>query len=408
MISMIKWLKNAVIYQIMVDRFSTGNSRKDRKLENKTSKSWMGGNLKGILTHIEHISNFANVLYLSPVYSASEYHGYAVKDYFKIDPHFGREKDLIKLVRASHERNIKVILDFVPNHMSWENPIFVEAKRNRNSKYFKWFVFEKWPNEYLCYLNVKELPKINVDNEDAREYLISAAKYWIEIAEIDGYRLDHSIGPSKDFWKEFNREIKSIKKDFALIGEAGHALGWYVGSKFKKEWKKEWIKTLWFIKSFSLKERKEVEEIAEKRDLFSSIEYTDLMMKNSQEIFDGCIDFSFGDLAIALATGKIKEEEFKKNLEKHYKKFRKDFSLITLLSNHDRGRFVSYFGKEKTIEISSLQFSIYQPALIYYGEEIGLKGKGPFENARRFMIWNKKLWDKELLEHYKALYKSRS
>jgi glycosidase len=400
---MIKWLKNAVIYQIMVDRFSTGDQRRDKLFGNKTSRNWMGGSIKGIIKHIDHIKELANVLYVSPIFSASEYHGYSVTNFFEVDSHFGKKDDLKKLVKVCHENGIKFVLDFVPNHMSSKNPIFLDAKKNKKSRYFSWFIFDKWPENYMCFLNVRELPKINVDNEDARNYIISAARYWAEEFEIDGYRLDHSIGPSLNFWEEFRSEMKNIRRDFALIGEAGKALGSFLKEKFEKEW----IETLWLTKSFSDEERERVKEIMDKYDLSSCIEFNDLMMKHSEEVLDGCLDFSFGDLIIALARNEITREEFERKLKEHYGKFKEDFALITLASNHDRGRFLSYFGKKKTIEISSLQFSIPQPTLIYYGEEIGLKGKGPFENARRFMIWDEKLWDKELLEHYKALCKAR-
>jgi glycosidase len=400
---MVEWLRNAVVYQIMVDRFSTGNPEKDALLAGRTSKDWIGGNLRGIIKHIGHIKKLANVIYMSPIYSASEYHGYSIIDFFELDRHFGKKEDLKKLAKLCHVNNMKLILDFVPNHVSSKNPIFLKAQNDRNCKYFSWFIFDRWPNKYMCFLDMKELPKINLDNRDARNYIIAAAKYWMNEFEIDGFRLDHSIGPSLDFWEEFRKEIKSVKDDFALIGEAGKALGSFLKGRFEKNW----IKTLWLTRSFSNKDRKKVREIMNRCDLNSCIEFNDLMMKYSEKILDGCIDFSFGDLAWALAADRITKAEFDKKLEEHYKKFKKDFVLMTLLSNHDRGRFISYFGKRKTIKISSEQFSINQPALIYYGEEIGLNGRGPFEKARRFMIWDEKAWDKGLLKHYKFLSKSR-
>lgn len=398
-----KWLGDAIIYQIMVDRFSTAIPKKDSLFAKKTSKDWIGGNLKGIIKHFDHLEKLGiNAIYLSPIYSTSNYDGYSIVDFFKIDPHFGSENDLKNLVELCHKNDMKVILDFVPNHMSVKNPIFVDACKNEKSRYHDWFIFKKWPNQYLSFLDVKELPKINVDNEEAREYIISTARYWMQKFSIDGYRLDHVIGPSIDFLKEFKKEMKSISRDFVLIGEAGKALG----SHLKEIFEKEWIETIWIAKSFSDNKIKKLESTMKKDDLSSCIKFNDMMMKGLEGVVDGCMDFSFRDLTWAFASGRISLREFWSRLDEHYKKFKKNYHLIALLSNHDCGRFLSFFGKNKTKTISSLQFSLSKPKLIHYGEEIGLKdGKGPFEESRRFMVWNKEAWDKELLEHYKNLCK---
>jgi cyclomaltodextrinase len=77
---------------------------------------------------------------------------------------------------------------------------------------------KKWSKEYLCFLDVKELPKLNLENEETADYIISAEKYWVLKFDIDGYRLDHSIGPPLRFWRKFKKEMKKLKKDFVLIG----------------------------------------------------------------------------------------------------------------------------------------------------------------------------------------------
>jgi glycosidase len=86
----IKWLKNAVIYQIMVDRFSPGNSKRDKFLANRSFRGWMGGNIKGIINHIANIKELANILYISPIFATSEYHGYSVTNFLRIDRILGR------------------------------------------------------------------------------------------------------------------------------------------------------------------------------------------------------------------------------------------------------------------------------------------------------------------------------
>jgi glycosidase len=97
------WLnEETVIYQVFVDRFSTGVLERDLKLANKTSNNWMGGNLKGIINRLNHIEKFSNTIYISPIFLSSNYHGYSVENHFEIDPHFGSAKDLKKLVDECH------------------------------------------------------------------------------------------------------------------------------------------------------------------------------------------------------------------------------------------------------------------------------------------------------------------
>lgn len=398
----VEWIKNATIYQIMVDRFSTGNVFKDNSLAGKTSRDWMGGNLKGTMKKISHIKKVADTLYISPVYKTISYDGYEIEDFFKIEPRFGKEEDLIKLIKTCHLNDLKIILDFVPNHISIKSPLFIDAQKNKFSKYREWFLFKEWPNEYLAFLDVKKLPKINVENKEARDYVISAAEKWVALG-IDGFRLDHAIGPSLKFWREFKNRIKKINKKFVLIGEVGKARGAYWNESFKKEC----LETIWLLKSFSKNERKRISKIAEKSDFINCIEFNDLMMKKLENVLDGCIDFSFRDLMWAVNSGKLSLQLFWKILDNHYKKFRKDYSLITLLSNHDCGRFISIFGREKTKIASSFQLLLDKPGMIYYGEEIGLRGKIS-EDCRRFMIWNHKKWNLDLFDHYKTLYEIRN
>jgi len=405
------WLnKNSVIYQIVVDRFSTGDYSKDFLLSNKTSKEWVGGNLKGLIKRLSYLKKLGvSAVYLTPILKGKYYHGYHTIDYFEIDPHFGSKKDFEKLVKVLHKNNIKIIFDFVPNHCSDEHPFFKDAIKNANSKYKDWFVFEEWPSKYLTFLNVKELPKWNTKNEEVKNYLISVASYWIKNFDLDGLRIDHAIGLSVDFLKDLRKSLKEIKNDIVLIGEAGFARGFTCGTA--ETLREEDLKTIWCYESFDEKEKELLKKYLVKPDLHVLIEINDLWMLKLQEYFDAFIDFSFRDIIWALAEEKISYLEALELLEKHYKKFKKDLALITLLSNHDFNRFLYVFGKEKAIAFSSFQFIVNQPALIYYGEETGLSQESRVDNntpysdieARRFMNWNS--IDKKLLEHYKTLVK---
>jgi len=257
------WLnKNSVIYQVMPDRFSTGNSAVDSNLSYETSKDWMGGNLKGMIKRITYLKKLGvSAVYLTPILKGKYYHGYHTIDYFEIDPHFGDKKDFEKLVKKLHKNEIKIIFDFVPNHCSDEHPFFKDAIKDPNSKYRDWFVFEEWPSKYLTFLSIKELSKWNTKNEEVKNYLISAASYWIKNFDLDGLRIDHAIGLSTEFLKDLRKELKEIKDDIVLIGEAGLARGLACGAP--EVLREEDLKTLWCYESFNEKEKELIKSFSE-------------------------------------------------------------------------------------------------------------------------------------------------
>jgi len=364
----------------------------------------MGGNLVGIARRIDYLKKLGvNAVYLTPIFKGKYYHGYHVIDYFEIDPHFGNKKKFKKLVGILHKNNIKLIFDFVPNHCSNEHPFFKEATSNKNSKYKDWFVFKKWPKDYLSFLDVKELPKFNFENPEVQEYLIEVANYWVKNFEIDALRIDHAVGPTIEFWKKFRKEI-----EVPLIAEAGYARGLTCGRPL---WKESNLETIWLTKSFTKKEMNLLKELIKTHELKTLIEVNELWMKKLEKYFDGFMDFAFRDIVWGVANHSLEVEEAFGLLEKHYKKFKKKTSLIALLSNHDFNRFSYIFGKEAAVAFSSLQFLVNQPLLIYYGEESGLSQKSRVDNstpysdieARRFMNWYS--IDKKLFDHYRTLIK---
>ena len=234
----------------MVDRFSTGDDRKDSTLSFSTSETWMGGRINGITKKLEYVRNLGmDAIWLSPVYASSAYYGYSVTDYFQVDSHLGSKSDLQSLVEKAHSLQMKVILDFVPNHLSCLHPFFVSAQKEKSSKYLDWFIFNSWPDNYECFLDSKGLPKLNLENNEARTYILDAAKYWIRECNIDGYRLDFVTGPPMSFWREFARCCYDLNSDFILLPEI-----WIAGMPSK------YLKTLWFVKDNPLATR-ELEKI---------------------------------------------------------------------------------------------------------------------------------------------------
>jgi glycosidase len=379
------WFRNAIIYHILIDRFAGFESTK-----NWNKPEFLGGTIRGIIEKLPYLKQLGvNTLWISPFFKTSAYHGYHITDFFSIDPHFGNTNDLSELIKIVHKLDMKIIADFVPNHCSNEHPFFREALQDKNSKYRKWFYFTKWPDQYLSFLSVKQLPKINLNNPDSRDYIINAAKYWFNLG-FDGYRLDHVIGPSHSFWKMFNCEIKKMFPDIILIGEA-----WMKGVKFSE------LKTI-NIKNKFLKW------------IFG--ESSDLLLKEYYKKLDGVLDFRFQELIKDyIAYDNLSEKEFYRNIKQHYTNYPNDYYLPIFLDNHDMNRFLFECknNKEKLRQAIKIQFSIDQPLIIYYGTEIGMtQERSIWEfsthgdiQARHPMNWKNP--DEEILIFYKKMINNR-
>ena len=382
----IDWFKNAVIYQIFIDRFAGFTSTK-----NWDQPDFLGGNIKGIIQKIPYLKDLGiSTIWISPIYKTSAYHGYHITDFFSVDSHFGTEKDIKMLIKTIHDNKMKIIADFVPNHCSKDHPYFKEAQSDKNSPYFNWFYFTNWPNEYLCFLSIRDIPKLNLNNNEAKKHIIDAAKHWLSFG-FDGFRLDHVLGPTHLFWKEFRSEIKSNFPNTVLIGEA-----WMAGIKRKE------LKTINIYHKLL-------------KWLFGGSSSDNLFKEYLGEL-DGVLDFKFQELIRNYITNSnYSQKSFQKNVKKHYSHFPKNYFLPTFLDNHDMDRFLFYCGndEDKLKKAAQIQFLIDQPAILYYGTEVGLtqeksmwdiKSHGDLQ-ARQPMNWETQ--DKELLEFYKRLIKEK-
>ncbi len=379
-----EWFKDAIIYQVFIDRFAGYN-----KPEKWEKSEFIGGNIRGIIDKFHHFEELGiNTIWISPFYKTTEYHGYQITDYFDVEPRFGKMEEIEELIKLVHDKGMKIIADFIPNHCSSEHPSFMDARENFSSEYHDWFHWEKWPDKYWCFFGVRELPKLNLENKKARQHIIDAAIFWLDKG-FDGFRLDYAIGPSHRFWKEFNTQIKKDFPDAVLIGEV-----WLMGVEFS-----------------------ELKKIGIKKKLLRWIQgkVTDGLQKEYIGELDGLLDFRFMLKAQELLGKKNKVSKFKNFLKNHYKKFPENYYLPTFLDNHDANRFFLVAGnnKEKLKLASTIQFQQPHPPIIYYGTEVGINQDHPMGSfyshgdlqVRKPMPWDKQ--DKEILEHYKQLIQKR-
>ncbi|WP_064092229.1 alpha-amylase family glycosyl hydrolase [Rossellomorea aquimaris] len=214
-----KW-QDETIYFLMVDRFNNGDTSNDFTVDTKDPKAYQGGDFQGVIDKLDYIKEMGfTAIWLTPVFEnqSKGYHGYWITDFYKTEEHFGSMKTFKKLVEEAHKRDIKVMLDFVVNHVGPEHPWVNDPEKT------DWF-HEKQPMNFNNEESVQnawlyDLPDLNTENPEVRNYLFDAAKWWINETDIDGYRLDTVRHVPQAFWTDFSKEVKSVKEDFYLLGE---------------------------------------------------------------------------------------------------------------------------------------------------------------------------------------------
>ncbi|MCL1812281.1 MAG: alpha-amylase family glycosyl hydrolase [Treponema sp.] len=215
------WYKEAMIYHMYALSLADAPFLNDYAVtEHK---------LAGIEKWIPHIKGMGfNAVLFSPVLK-SRSHGYDVTDYFTIDNRLGTNAEFQSLVRLFHENGIRVILDCVFNHCGRDFFAFRELKYG-NPEYADWFSGVDFgrqsplgdPFMYNTWSGYYELPKFNLQNISVQNYLLDAARFWIDSFDIDGMRLDAADVLDFGFMAELRSVTENRKNDFWLMGEVVH------------------------------------------------------------------------------------------------------------------------------------------------------------------------------------------
>lgn len=246
------WVNDTVWYQIFPERFCNGDPENDpegvkewRDHGSVTNEEFFGGDLQGIINKLDYLQDLGITgLYLTPINESPSAHKYDTTDYMKIDPHFGDEETMIKLVDEAHKRGIRVMLDGVFNHCGyhfapWQDVI----EKGPESEYYDWFMINSWPfdhskgsalqKQYYSFAFYDEMPKLNTNNKAVRDYVIGVCKTWVEKYHVDGIRLDVANEISHSLCKELRHAMKEINEDIYILGEIWHdAMPWLRGDEF--------------------------------------------------------------------------------------------------------------------------------------------------------------------------------
>lgn len=386
------WVRDAVFYQVFPDRFAKSERlKKPAHLEawesEPTVRGYKGGDLYGVIEHLDHIQGLgANALYLNPVFQSASNHRYNTYDYYNVDPMLGGNEALRELLDVCHARGIKVILDGVFNHAGRGFFQFNDILENGpQSPYIDWFHIHAFPLHayepelglgYRAWWDLPELPKFETSYTAVREFLWDVGTYWLDFG-IDGWRMDVPNEIDDDtFWQEFRRRCRAINPEAYLIAEIwGDASRWLKGDQFDAVTNYELTRAiLGFVGVNSLNQ----EEI--KKSGYNAISPL------------GARDFA------KIVTG----------LQSKYRADVVDVQF-NILGSHDTPRILTVLGEDEPAVRLALLFLMTYPGApcVYYGDEIGLKGKHDPYN-RQGMPWQQRGdWNGALLEYTRHLIRLR-
>ena len=197
------WVRDGVIYEIYPRAFS------------------QQGNFNAITARLDELKDLGvTILWLMPIHPIGQEKKkgtigspYAVRDYYAINPDYGTAADLKRLVREAHARGLKVIIDIVANHTSWDSvlmkhPEFYKRDDKGNITYpYDWY----------------DIAALNYSNQQLRRYMTDMLKYWIREFDLDGFRCDVAAELPTDFWENARRELEQVKPDIVMLAEAHKA-----------------------------------------------------------------------------------------------------------------------------------------------------------------------------------------
>ena len=209
--------------------------------------------LAGELDRIKSLG--LNAILIGPVFESSS-HGYDTVDYFHVDRRLGNNESFKKFCDSCHEKGLSVLLDAVFNHTGRDFFAFKDLIQNgRDSKYRDWYCNINFNGrscfgdsfDYNGWAGCMDLVKLNGENPEVQEHLVSAVKNWIDLFGIDGLRLDAADVLSPSFMDRLSSETKKYKKDFWLFGEVVHGdyNGWAKSGRLDSVTNYQIYKSLW-------------------------------------------------------------------------------------------------------------------------------------------------------------------
>jgi glycosidase len=328
------WLRDGVVYEVFPRDFS-----KD-------------GNLNGVTGRLDQLKGLGvTVLWLMPIHPIGLEHRkgsygspYAARDYYAINPDYGTQDDLKRLVSEAHERGMKVILDIVLLHTAWDSVLMAHPefyKHNADGKIVP--PVAEWD----------DVAGLNYENPELRQYMITMLEYWIKSFDLDGFRCDTASLVPTSFWEEARSALAKVKPDIMMLAEA------------------------------------------DKPELLTNafdIDYAWPMMNTVRKVLSGSAPAS----------------EIQRTWENDLERYPRGALHLEMSDNHDQRRAVACFGLPGALAASALMFTLDGVPLLYNGMEVGdTSESGDPELFEKVPIAWKPKSDPSLPDTYRDLIKLR-
>jgi glycosidase len=292
------WIKDSIIYQVFPRQYSTK------------------GDFNSITADLDRLRDLGvNVLWLMPIHPIGQEKKkgtvgspYAVRDYYGINPDYGTQDDLKRLIGESHKRGLKVIIDVVVNHTAWDNAL-IKQHPEFYKKNDKGEIIPPVPDW-------ADVAGLDYSKPAVRRYIIDMLKSWIRDYDLDGFRCDVALFIPTDFWDEARTEIDKVKPN-----------------------------TIWLAE-------------AEKPDLLVKafdVDYAWKMHGTLTEVMQGAKPAS--------VIRKVWEEQLTT--------FPRGAIRMRFSDNHDERRAIARFGEKGALAAEALAFTLDGVPLIYNGMEVG-------------------------------------
>ena len=349
-----------IVYHVTVEMFADGNRGNDGEISGWKHPLYAGGDLQGILDHLDHLEKLGvNAVWLSPVFASRSSHGYDVTNYYRIADALGvpgKPDESLALFRKLREelakRGIRTILDIPLNHAAGTyqkpqgdpdglRPRTTAARQDAEK------LWDSWNAGYRYW---------DFGHEPTRRFLKNVALHWLRDEGVDGLRLDYVRGVPHDFWAELYAEAKAAKPGAFLLGECWQDEGGTEGN---------------------------AREIA-----------TYAAPIDGKPQFDALLDFPLQSALVAAFARGGSAQELESSLQKFETIVGSGARLARFLDNHDLARFMAWADRpERLTAALGFMASLSGPLVIYYGTETGLAHGGPkggFTDAGRIpMPWAK-------------------
>ncbi len=355
-----------VIYLITPDRFANGDPTNDYlpelgdTLDRSDPQARHGGDLRGVIDNLGYIREMGMTsIWLNPVLEnhmpRTSYHGYAITDFYKVDPRFGTNEDYKTLGQACRKRGIKLIMDMIMNHCGsehwWMKDLpskdwihyggkFVQTNHKRTVIHDP-YAPQSEKTLFSDGWFVSAMPDMNQKNPLLARYLIQNSIWWIEYAHLQGIRHDTHSYPDKDFMSEWSCAILDEYPDFNMVGEE-----WSPNPNLVAYWQ---------------------------QGKMNSDGYTSCM--------PSMMDFP---TQISLVAGLTEPESWNKGFIKMYENLANDFvyadpfNLVIFADNHDMSRFYTQIGEDFNLFKMGMAYILTMRGIpqVYYGTEILMSNPG--------------------------------